>query len=189
MRDIRSNLQYDDIERDYQNVLDTLQAKELEVPLTDGKWYLMRIIPYRTAENMIEGVLLTFTETTVLRAAADYAKSIVETVRESLVILDGGFRIISANLAFHKMFHLLKDETQGQLLFELSNRQWDIPKLRRLLGEILPHNEKFEDFEVEHDFPGIGRKRMLLNGRKIIQKEINAQPMILLAIEDATSKK
>jgi len=149
----------------------------------------VRITPYRTSENLIQGVVLTFTETTVLRAAADYAKSIVQTVRELLVVLDEDFRVTSANPAFYKTFQISKEKTEGQLLFELGNRGWDIPELRKLLGEILPKNEKFEDFVVEHEFPSIGRKRMVLNARKIIQKEIDVKPMILLAIEDATSKK
>jgi two-component system CheB/CheR fusion protein len=195
MHDIRSNLQYEDIERDCQNVLDKLRAKELEVPSKNGKWYLMRIIPYRASENLVEGAVLTFTETTQVRELAalktmcDYAASIVETVGEPLVILDEDFRVISANWAFYETFQVSKEGTEGQLLFDLGNRQWDIPELRRLLGEILPHNEKFEDFAVEHDFPDIGRKRMRLNARKIAQNEINGKPMILLAIEDATGKR
>ena len=149
----------------------------------------MRITPYRTSENLIQGVVLTFTETTVLRAAADYAKSIVQTVRELLVVLDEDFRVTSANPAFYKTFQISKEKTEGQLLFELGNRGWDIPELRKLLGEILPKNEKFEDFVVEHEFPSIGRKRMVLNARKIIQKETASKPMILLAFEDVTGKK
>jgi two-component system CheB/CheR fusion protein len=105
------------------------------------------------------------------------------------MILDEDFHVISANWAFYKMFRVPKEETEGHLLYELGNHQWDIPKLRKLLGEILPHNEKFEDFEVEHDFPGIGHKRMLLNARRIIQKETGSKPMILLAMEDVTAKK
>jgi two-component system CheB/CheR fusion protein len=194
MHDIRSNLQYDDIERDCQKVLDTLQQRELEVPSKDGRLYLMRVIPYRTSESLIEGVVLTFTETTQLRelsafkAAKEFAESVIETIREPLLILDEDFHVISANWAFYGMFRVVKEETVGRLVYELGDHQWDIPDLRRLLGEILPHNEHLEDFVVEHDFPGIGPKRMLLNARKIVQKEINAKPTILLAIEDVTTK-
>jgi two-component system CheB/CheR fusion protein len=137
----------------------------------------MKIIPYRASENLVEGAVLTFTETTQVRELAalktmcDYAASIVETVGEPLVILDEDFQVISANWAFYETFQVSKEGTEGQLLFDLGNRQWDIPELRRLLGEILPHNEKFEDFAVEHDFPDIGRKRMRLNARKIAQNQ------------------
>ncbi len=195
MHDIRSNLQYDDIERDCQVVLDNLQTKELEIPSRNGSWYLMRMIPYRTSENLVEGVVLTFTETTQLRqlsifkGAAEYAESILETIREPLLILDGNFRIISANYAFYKMFRVLREDTEGQLIFELGDHQWDIPELKKLLQEVLPHDEKFENFAVNHDFPGIGTKRMLLNARRIVQKEAGGKPMILLAIEDVTEKK
>ncbi len=195
MHDIRSNLRYDDIERDCLTVIDTLQAKELEITSKDGRWYLMRIIPYRTSESIVEGVVITFTETTQLRqlsifkTASEYAGNIVETVREPLVILDEDLRVVSANWAFYKAFQVSKEETEGCSIYDLGDRQWNIPKLRKLLGEILPQNERFEDFVVEHDFPGIGRKRMILNARKIIQKEIGAKPMILLAMEDVTSKK
>ena len=169
--------------------------KELEISSKNGGWYLMRVIPYRTSENLVEGVVLTFTETTQMRqlsifkGAAEYAESILETIREPLLILDEDLRIISANWAFYKMFRVGKQETEGQLLFELGGHQWDIPDLRKLLGEILPHNEKFEDFAVNHDFPGIGTKRMLLNARRIVQKEAGGKPMILLAFEDVTEKK
>jgi two-component system CheB/CheR fusion protein len=154
----------------------------------------MRIIPYRTSENLLEGVVLTFTETTQLRqlsvfkAAKEFAEGVVETLREPLVILDEDLRVIFANWAFYKTFRVSKKETDGHLVYELGNHQWDIPTLRKLLGEILPHNEKFEDFEVEHEFPDVGHKRMLLNARKIVQQEIGVKPMILLAIEDVTGK-
>jgi PAS domain S-box-containing protein len=128
-------------------------------------------------------------QVSILEGALGYAESIVETIREPLLILGEDFRIVSANHAFYKTFRVSKQETEGQLLFELGGDQWDIPELRRLLGEILPHNEKFENFAVNHDFPGIGTKRMLLNARRIVQKESGGKRMILLAFEDMTEKK
>jgi hypothetical protein len=86
------------------------------------------------------------------------------------------------------MFSVPKKETEGRLIYELGNRQWDIPDLRRLLGEILPQNSEFNDFPVEHDFPGIGRKRMILNARRVVQRRGNGKSMILLAMEDVTDK-
>jgi PAS domain-containing protein len=112
----------------------------------------------------------------------------VDTVREPLVILDEGLRVISANKSFYGMFRVSKEEIEGQLIYELDNRQWDIPELKRLLVEILPLDTEIEDFLVEHEFPGIGRKRMLLNARKVSQKEGAGKPMILLAMEDVTDK-
>ena len=124
----------------------------------------------------------------VARAAREYAESIVATVREPLVILDAELRVVTANRSFYSDFHVNPEESEGQLIYELGNRQWDIPKLRELLEEILPKNTKFDDFEVEHDFETIGRRTMLLNARRIYG-EANKTQMVLLAIEDITASK
>jgi two-component system, chemotaxis family, CheB/CheR fusion protein len=112
-------------------------------------------------------------------------EDIVETVREPLIVLDSDLMIVSANRSFYNSFRVTPDETIGHLIYDLGNRQWDIPRLRTLLEEILPKNNKFDDYEVEHIFSKIGHKIMLLNARRITHKEIGSQ-MILLAIEDIT---
>ena len=112
-------------------------------------------------------------------------EDIVETVREPLIVLDSDLRILSANRSFYNSFKVTPEETIGNLIYDLGNRQWDIPKLRTLLEEILPKNNKFDDYEVEHVFSNIGHKIMLLNARRITHKEIGSQT-ILLAIEDIT---
>ncbi|RKY55442.1 MAG: hypothetical protein DRP89_03310, partial [Candidatus Neomarinimicrobiota bacterium] len=124
----------------------------------------------------------------VVQEALEYAESIVETVRESLIVIDADLRVISANRSFYKTFKVTQEEIKGQLLYELSNRQWDIPKLRELLEDILPKNTMFADFEVEQDFKNIGQRTMLLNARRIY-REANKKQMILLAIEDITDRK
>ncbi|CAN5197995.1 hypothetical protein BH09PAT1_BH09PAT1_2570 [soil metagenome] len=118
----------------------------------------------------------------------DYAQAIVETVREPLVVLDADLRILTANRSFYKIFHVNKIDTEKKLIYNLGNGQWDHPKLRYLLNDILPQKSFFQDFEIEHEFPVIGKRVVLLNGRKIVQKNHN-EPMILLAIEDITEKK
>ncbi len=118
----------------------------------------------------------------------EYAESIVDTVRESLVVLDADLRIISANRSFYKTFNVRPGETEGQLLYDLGNRQWDIPKLRELLEEILPTDTTFDNFKVEHEFKTIGRRVMHLNARRIF-REIDETHLILLAIEDVTERK
>ncbi|CAN5158572.1 hypothetical protein BH09PAT2_BH09PAT2_07250 [soil metagenome] len=120
--------------------------------------------------------------------ARDYAEAIVETVREPLVILNADLRVLTANRSFYKIFHVNKTETEHKLIYKLGNGQWDHPKLRYLLQDILPQKSFFQDYEIEHDFPVIGKRTVLLNGRKIVQKNHN-EPMILLAIEDITEKK
>src|SRR4030043_2309214 len=112
-------------------------------------------------------------------------EDIVETVREPLIVLDSDLRVFSANRSFYKSFKVTPEETIGNLIYDLGNRQWDIPRLRTLLEDILPKNNKFDDYEVEHIFSNIGHKIMLLNARRITHKEIGSQ-MILLAIEAIT---
>ncbi len=112
---------------------------------------------------------------------------IIETVREPLLVLDSDLRVLKANRSFYDFFKVTPGEAIGNLIYDLGDRQWDIPRLRTLLEEILPKDNKFDDYKVEHVFTGIGHKVMLLNARRITQKEIGSQ-LILLAIEDVTEK-
>jgi len=121
----------------------------------------------------------------VLRA---YAENIISTVRMPLVVLDAELKVLSANQSFYQTFQVTPEETEKKLLYDLGNHQWDIPPLKKLLEEVLFKNTHFNDFEVEHDFPAIGHKIMLLNARPILHKE-NQTRMILLAIEDITERK
>ena len=190
---ISTNLVYDDLVKDIKNVQHTLIPKEKEIQDKKESWYLTRILPYRTVENVIEGVILTFvdiTEVTKLKIAEKAracGEAIVDTVREPLVVLDAEMRVISASRSFYKTFQVGREETEGKLIYDLGNRQWDIPRLKELLERILPKNISFDDFEVEHEFPVIGRRKMLLNARRVIQ-ENEENPLILLAIEDVTEK-
>jgi len=118
----------------------------------------------------------------------DYATAIVETIREPLVVLDSELRVLTANRSFYKIFHVSKKDTENKLFYSLGNGQWDQPKLRKLLDNLIPLKTFFQDFEIEYDFPVIGKRIVLLNGRKVVQKGQN-KPMILLAIEDITEKK
>ena len=121
-----------------------------------------------------------------IQQARSYAENIVETVREPLLVLDGDLKIISANRSFYRTFKETPSETRGKLVYDLGNRQWDIPRLRMLLEEILPKRTHFSNFEVEHDFPKVGHKIMRLNARQIRQEGIIGRKMILLAAEDIT---
>jgi PAS domain S-box-containing protein len=123
-----------------------------------------------------------------VQEAREYTESILDTVREPLVILDADLRVISANRSFYQIYKVTPEETKNQLIYNLGNRQWDIPRLRELLEEILPQNTVFDDFEVEHDFKTIGQRTMLLNARRVYREAKKTQ-MILLAIEDVTERK
>jgi PAS domain S-box-containing protein len=122
-----------------------------------------------------------------IRDAREYAENIVATVREPLIVLGGDLRVVSANRSFYQIFAVKPEETEGQLLYDLGNGQWDIPGLRELLEEIIPRNSSFEGFEMEHDFPNIGRRIMVLNARRMFREANNTQ-LILLAIEDVTDR-
>lgn len=123
-----------------------------------------------------------------LGESADYAQSIVKTIREPLIVMGRDLRVKSANQAFYKMFDALPSETEGKLIYELGNGQWNNPVLRRYLEQILPQNNEFQDFEIEYMFPKIGRKIMLLNALRLLQKD-KKEALILLAIEDITERK
>ena len=117
--------------------------------------------------------------------ARSYAENIIETVRDPLLVLDEDLKLLSANRSFYKTFKVTPRETLGKLIYDLGNRQWDIPRLRILLEEILPKQTNIGNFEVEHDFPTVGHKIMRLNARQIHQ-EVVGKKMILLAVEDIT---
>ena len=120
--------------------------------------------------------------------ALEYAENIVETVREPLVVLNSNLEILTANHSFYDTFKVTPEETIGNFIYDLGNRQWDIPKLRVLFEEILPHDTVFNGYEVEHDFLNIGRKIILLNARQIFRENIGSH-IILLAMEDITERK
>src|ERR1041385_6103245 len=101
-----------------------------------------------------------------LQHALAYAENIIATLREPFVVLDRALRVRTANAAFYRNFHTSKEETEGRLLYELGNGQWDIPCLRTLLPRVLSYCDPVEDFEVEHAFPALGQRAMLLNARR-----------------------
>jgi len=120
--------------------------------------------------------------------AREYAESIINTVREPLIALDQDLRVVKVSRSFYDVFKVKPEETMGQLIYDLGNKQWDIPKLRDLLEDILPKKVSFDNYEVEHDFAIIGRRIMLLNARQI-QRASGKERIILLAIEDITERK
>lgn len=176
------------------DVLRTHPKVALGSELFDNTYYLP---PGEFLENMVAHSVLAYHLAQLrerkralreIQAAREYAEAIVETVREPLLVLDAGLRVITANRSFYRTFQANVGETEGKPLYELGNGQWDIPELRRLLEEVLPLNTSFEAYEVEHTFPRIGRRTMLLNARRVY-REKNRTEMVLLAIEDITQRK
>jgi two-component sensor histidine kinase len=115
-------------------------------------------------------------------------EAIVNTVREPLIVLDETLRVVVASRSFYRAFEADRPETEGRPLYELGNGQWNIPSLRLLLEEIIPHHTTIEEFEVEHDFPTIGRRTMLLNARKVFY-EGNNSTSLLVSIQDVTARR
>jgi len=122
------------------------------------------------------------------REALEFAESIIDTVREPLIALDQDLRVVTVSRSFYDFFKVKPEETVGQLIYDLGNKQWDIPKLRKLLETILPQKTSFDGYEVEHDFATIGRRTMLLNARQV-EQVLGKERIILLAIEDITERK
>jgi two-component system, chemotaxis family, CheB/CheR fusion protein len=186
--DLVSNLRDGELVDDATDVLRTLVRKEQEVQSRDGHFYLVRIVPYRTAEKVVDGVVITFINIDSMKRAELYPKNIVDTLHEPFLVLDAGLRVISVNRSFCRLFRTTVKQTTGELVYDLGNRQWDIPQLRVLLERIIPQNSFLENFRVEHTFPKIGRRAIKLNARRIAGGESNA-PTILLAMKDVTKQK
>ncbi|MFM9946177.1 MAG: CheR family methyltransferase [Bacteroidia bacterium] len=125
------------------------------------------------------------TRNDLLNEAYDYSEAVFATIHDPIVVLDKNLRVKSANKTFYKIFNLKEEETQGMLLYDLGNKQWNIPRVRELLEDIIPRNSHFHHFEITHTFPIIGEKTMLLNASRIIQKA-NHEELILLAFADVT---
>lgn len=194
LSDITHKLNLPDLEQQILEVIRTLHWKVQEVQDRDGHWYDLRIRPYRTIDNKIDGAVLLLVDIDQLKQSAQqlmeakiYAETIVETVRQPLLVLDLNLRAIGANHAFYHQFQVQPIQTEHRSIFELGNGQWNIQSLRSLLEAILAGQREFQDFEVEHDFEQIGHKIMVLNARKM--PPMGETQMILLAIEDITEQK
>jgi two-component system CheB/CheR fusion protein len=188
LADIKSNISGDDLLVELRKVHDTLIPIEREVRTEDGAWYLARMQPYRTLDNVIAGVVLTFTTVTAFKLASDsvlraqgLAEGIINTVSEPLIVLDDALQVVSASRSFYRHFGVAAEETVGRKIYDLGNGQWNIPALRELLEDILPQNQVMDGYVVEHDFPDLGPRRMVLNARRIVTATGNTE-LILLAM-------
>jgi two-component system CheB/CheR fusion protein len=176
-------------------VLDNLATKEADVQGNDSRWYSLRIRPYKTSDNRIDGVVIAVVDIDAMKGrmnrsnrARAFAEAIVNTVRQPLMVLNNRLSVRHVNEAFLRGFQVTEEETVNKRVYDLGNGQWNIPKLRTLLEEILPNNSTLRDFEVEHDFPRIGKKRMILNAQRLVF-EGEPEELIVLAIEEKNSRK
>ncbi len=151
--------------------------------------------PIRNAKGEVAGVVLIFRDITerrqqerLVQDTFDYAENIIATLREPFIVLSKDLRVKTANRSFYETFHVSPEETENQFIYDLGNRQWDIPALRTLLEEVLSDHHPVHDYEVKHDFQTIGQKIMRLNARRV-RKPGNQSELILLAIEDITERR
>lgn len=190
LSDIKSNIAGEELLIQAHSVLETLIPFEQEVQTDNKTWYLVRIQPYRTLDNVIEGVVLTFINInerikaeTNMRFARDLAENVVNTIDKPLLVMDGDLTVISINRAFLQYFQVTTADTIEYKIYDLGNGQWNIPALRELLEIILPRDQAVEEFIVEHDFPAIGQKKIRLNARRLVGKSSELS-LILLMAED-----
>jgi two-component system CheB/CheR fusion protein len=193
--DISRGVDDPELMKDIESVLAELTTQQREVKGKQADWYIRRVLPYRTQENRIDGVVITFTEVSKLKAAETQAKAaqafaenIVNTLHEALIVLDPALRVVAASASFYKTFRIKPEDAVGRLIFDLDDRQWDIPKLRELLLRVIPDTTTVEDFEVEHDFPRLGHRIALLNARRIGNAD-DTDGLCLVTIEDITQRR
>ena len=192
--DFKLKINVPDLEPLIQQVLDTPEVQQREVEDEAGRWHKLIVRPYKTLDNRIDGAIITLSDIDELKRreqslqkSRDYAVSVVETVREPLLILDAELRVLMANRAFYEMFRVKPADTEHHLIYSIGNGQWNIPRLRQLLEDILPNSSRFENFDVEHTFPELGKRSMLLNASRVLF-DTTQPPHILLAIEDVTDR-
>ncbi len=191
--DLRLSASIPDLQHHINEVLHSLAAKECETQDQRGHWYSVRIRPYRTVDNKINGVVLTLVEiddikNNLLQAqtARDYAEAVIATVRGPLLVLDRDLKVVSASRAFYQMFQTTAAETLGHRLYDLDGGNWSIPRLSEQLDTVLQKHSRFDEFEVESQFRD-GHKRLLLNAA-CIERKMDGNSLILLAMEDITAR-
>ena len=186
--DLQPQMELPDLRRLLLDAMEGGNRKPRDIRDSHGRWYSLRILPSVGPDGKIDGAVLMLIDIDAAKRGLDFAEAIVETVREPLVILNQNLQVMKANKTFYETFQAAREETEGRLIYDLGNGQWNIPKLRELLENILPAHSTFRDFEVTHEFEHVGRKVMLLNASEIFNPNAQART-ILLAIEDATDRK
>jgi two-component system CheB/CheR fusion protein len=192
VEDIVRMVRDDSLIADGRVVLERLQPVEREIQIPGDGGYLRRVLPYRTADDRIDGVVVTYTDISdriradrLVRETRDFAEAIVETLREPLLVLDQHQAILSANAAFYRVFHLNPKQVIGRRIHEAGNREWNIPELRRMLENMLPEQTQIHNMEIQREFAGIGERVVCVNARTL---EMAGQKVILVALEDITHR-
>jgi two-component system CheB/CheR fusion protein len=182
LSDLNRSILIPDLDENVTKVITNLTPIERDVQDRDGRWYSLRIRPYRTRENKIEGVVILLVDIDHLKRALDL---VLTTAKEPLLILGADLKVRRANESFYRRFHMRPDETEGRFLYEAGSGQWNTLDLRKLLEEVLPKNQEIRDFPMQATFPEIGKRNLLINAYRFYDEGWGLQ-MILMAIEDVT---
>jgi two-component system CheB/CheR fusion protein len=189
---VRHDLDVRDLDALIARVIDAVREEEREVQDAGGRWFLLRVRPYISIDNKVDGAVLVLVDVDALKraeqttvVAREYADNIIDTLREPLVVLDGELRVERVNRSFCETFAVTPTDTVGKRLDELGNRPWDISEFRSLLQDVLAHGRTIENYAVTHTFEHVGQRTMLLNARRLRNPKTMAE-RILLAIEDVS---
>jgi two-component system CheB/CheR fusion protein len=190
--DLRADVEVPQLETLISDVMDTLSTREVEIQDRKGHWYNLQIRPYETSDNKITGAVMILFDINAAKLEAErtkmmanYAEAFIGTVRSSVIVLDNSLRVRTATDHFYDTFRLVPKETEGFHIFDVGNGQWSFPEFRALLEERLPHEPKVTDFELEHEFPRLGRKKIKLNVRQV--EAANPENAVtIISIEEVT---
>lgn len=190
LSDITSQINYPELIDDISQVIKKVAFKEKEVNTAEGEWYKVRIMPYKTSKNVIDGVTITFLDISSIKniqekmqSALNYAEDIINTVQEPLLILDQKLFVTSANQAFYETFKLEESDIEGIKLDKINGGNWDVPTLLEMLEITISENKEIKNFEFQNKFLGVGYKKVVLNARKIYRGDIDTD-LILLSMQD-----
>lgn len=190
--DISVNLNYEHLTRDISRVLDTLETYEAQVQTQDREWYLMRISPYRTSDNFIDGVVLAFTNINVIKAlegqvreSLDYAEAVLNSMRDPLLVFDGEFRVITANQSFYELLYLTPAQVKDEPLYTLSNFAFDQPDLQHRLRELVMADADILNYIIDLRVPQQGPRKMKIEA-EAIKTQADGLAMYLFKMEDVT---
>jgi two-component system CheB/CheR fusion protein len=189
------NVSVPNLEETLLAVTETLTPVEQEVQDTTGRWWSLRVRPYRTLDQKIDGAVIVFVDIEAQKRAQkeieegrDFSESIVAAMPHPLLVLDGDMRVQRASLSFYETFRVTKEETEHRLLYDLGDGSWDIPKLRKLLEDAMQKDVPFRELELERDFPEIGRRTLQLEGRRV-RFQSGTLRILLLRIYDVTERR
>ncbi|WP_415791003.1 PAS domain-containing protein [Deinococcus saxicola] len=190
--DISVNLRYEDLTRDISQVLENLETLETQVQTHGGQWYLMRISPYRTADNFIDGVVVAFTNVDVIKGmerqmqgALAYAEGVLNSMQDPLLVLDAGARVVSANRSLHHLLRLGAQQVNGADLYALAHGVFDQPELRARLGEVITSGQSLSNFVIDLSVPQQGARKMKAEANPVFGQD-GQFALTLFKMEDVT---